>query len=88
MITYRYKTIHNAGTMLDYDLDNLGAKGWKLVNFCPLYRKIPGSLGSEKGLSPDQTQTYIYIFVREIVPDVPEHIERAIERTMNEGRKA
>lgn len=65
---YRYKHVISLGPRLDCDLDDLGREGWKCISFSPLYRKIPGSLGSEQGISPDQTQTYVYLFVREIGP--------------------
>ena len=68
MNIYRYKTIINGGVMLDMDMDALGRDGWECMGMIPLYRRIPGGLGSEHGINPDQQNTYVYLFKREIGP--------------------
>lgn len=68
MNIYRYKTIVSNGLMLDCDLGDLGKQGWDCIGIIPLYRRIPGALGSEKGITQDQGNGYVYLFKQKIEP--------------------
>lgn len=63
---WRFKQVISDGLMLDCDLDAIGREGWELRAVTYLGKKVKGGLGSEQGISPEQSSTYIYHFQKEI----------------------
>lgn len=68
MKVYRFKQIISKGLRLDSDLDDMGREGWELRAVTYLGRNVKGALGSEKGITTEDSSAYVYHFQREIEP--------------------